>query len=62
MLIQVEVVDTLVEEMGGAVVMVEEAGVEVVAMAGVDVAPSCQAQAPHKVCYGTQDPSASMTT
>jgi len=61
MLIQVEVVGTLEEEMGGAVVMVEEAGVEV-AMAGVDVAPSCQAQAPHKVCYGTQDPSASMTT
>jgi len=41
MLIQVEVVDTLVEEMGVAVVMVEEAGVEVVAMAGVNVAPSC---------------------
>ena len=41
MLIQVEVVDTLVEEMGVAVVMVVEAGVEVVAMAGVNVAPSC---------------------
>ena len=44
MLIQVEVVGTLEEEMGGAVVMVEEAGVEV-AMAGVDAPLSRRAQA-----------------
>jgi len=45
MLIQVEVVDTLEEEMGGAVVMVEEVAVAV-AMAGVDAPLSRRVQAP----------------